>query len=129
MIQCQDTTWTAQMPALVEAYLNWKHGTDLIPENDEMFSIDVITLDSWYLTPFILGPAHISCHYSILQRSILLPHCWQFIPQCNTASPWPPLIQSSCPLFCHCPTGVRDVLLTEIVQPSPDYPGMGTCPV
>jgi hypothetical protein len=51
MIQRRDAAWEAQMPALVEAYLRWKHRTDPIPENEETFSINVVGLDSKKICP------------------------------------------------------------------------------
>ena len=46
MVQRQDITWEAQMPALVDAYLLWKYGSENHDVSTESFTITTLVLDS-----------------------------------------------------------------------------------
>ena len=48
MLHHRDAAWEAELPALVDGYLLWKHGSPDIKENDEKFSIAVIGLDGMF---------------------------------------------------------------------------------
>ena len=48
MLRHRDAAWEAQLPALVDAFLLWKHGSPDIKENDEKFSIAVMGLDGMF---------------------------------------------------------------------------------